>query len=78
MIIEKDEYGRPVSIIYSVPVEEFVYSCDYVVEVDTIAIKEDAVITDKKWYRLPETEKRELTGTTIGLNDIIYSFEYKE
>ena len=78
MIIEKDEYGRPVSIIYSVPVEEFVYSCDYVVEVDTISIKEDGVITDKKWYRLPETEKREPTGTTIGLNDIIYSFEYKE
>jgi len=73
-----DSEGYPVSINYSMNVAEYIYSYDYVVEVDTIAIKEGEVITNKRWHKVSGTEKDESTGRIVGTNDIVYSFEYKQ
>lgn len=76
--ITNDSDGCPLSITYSLNVEEYIHSYDYVVEVDTIAIKDGEAITHRIEHMVSGTKRDEPTGNIVGTNDIVYSFEYKE
>lgn len=66
LTIEKDADGCPVEITYSVNVEEYIHSYDYVVD------------SYHRWKIVDGTEKDEPTGNIVGTNDIVYSFDYME
>ncbi|MBP5348720.1 MAG: hypothetical protein J6Y51_08310 [Bacteroidaceae bacterium] len=76
--ITNDSDGCPLSITYSLNVEEYIHSYDYVVEVDTIAIKDGEAITHRIEHMVSGTERDEPTGNVVGTNDVVYSFEYKQ
>ena len=81
--IVNDSEGYPITITYSLNVEEFAHSFDYVVEDDTVDYynDKDGVVGHVINYHcdmVSGTEKDGPTGNVVGTNDIVYSFEYKE
>jgi len=64
LVIEKDDEGCPIKITYTINVEEYVHSFDYIVD------------SDHDWEIIDGTEKDEPTGNIVGTNVFVYSFEY--
>ena len=84
MSIANDNDGYPTGITYSVDIEEYVYSYDYVVDIDTVYLGpgtkggDENIRTYTHSRRIEGTERNESTGRIVGTNDIVYSFEYKQ
>lgn len=85
IVIVNDNDGYPEKITYSVVIEEYVYSYDYFVDIDTIYYDGPGTKGKEENYHIIShsqiidgTQKDEPTGRIVGSNDIVYYFEYKE
>ena len=85
MSVVNDKNGYPSRLTYSMEIEEYVFSYDYVFDIDTVFFDGPGTKGKEENYQLRPhsnvirgTEKDESTGRIVGTNDIVYSFEYKQ